>query len=84
MLGKALCFKYEIEDDTINSFISNPPSVSQQVAQILDSIMREPSQQILDKGPSFEIIPSVLSHKRIPLEIEHGKTLNIIPNLSPL
>jgi hypothetical protein len=28
-LGKALCFKDETEDDTISSFISNPPSVIQ-------------------------------------------------------
>jgi hypothetical protein len=46
--------------------------------------MREPNQQTLDDDPYLELIPSILSHKSIPIEIEPRKTLNINPNLSPL
>jgi hypothetical protein len=46
-VGKALCFKNETEDDTINNFISNPPSVTQPTFHLLDSIMNKPNQEIL-------------------------------------
>jgi hypothetical protein len=40
-----MCFKDEKEDDAINSFIINPPSIPQSIFQILDSIMSTSTQE---------------------------------------
>jgi hypothetical protein len=84
MLGKALCFKDETKDDTISIFISNHPSVNQLATQLLDDIMRESNQQTLDNDPPLELIPSVLCHKSIPIEIEPRKKIKYQSKLIPL
>ena len=38
-IGKALTFNDEIEDDAINSFISDPTSFNKQIYQILNSTL---------------------------------------------
>ena len=40
-IGKSLTFKYGIEDDAINSFISEPTSVNAHVYQILNNTLDE-------------------------------------------
>ena len=47
MIGKFLTFKDETEDDTINSFISDPTSISKHVYQILNSTLGEEEQDNL-------------------------------------
>ena len=44
-IGKALTFKDEIEDDAINSFISEPNSVNNFFYQILNSTLGEEEQE---------------------------------------
>jgi hypothetical protein len=83
IVDKALCFKNYIEDDTIRIFICNSPSVTQPTFQLLDSIMNKHDQEIIVDDFTSELIPVVLSHKSVPIEIEPGKTLNINPKLSP-
>ena len=46
-MGKALTFKDETEDDTINSFINEPTSVIKHVYQILNSTLGEEEQEKL-------------------------------------
>ena len=49
MIGKALTFKYETEDETINYFIYEPTSVNKHVYQILNSTLGEEEQENLTK-----------------------------------
>ena len=49
MIGKDLTFKDEIEDDTINSFISEPTYVNKHVYQILNNTLGEEEQENITK-----------------------------------
>lgn len=44
-IGKALYFKDETKDDTMSSFINNPPFVTQLESYILKTIVDEPNQE---------------------------------------
>ena len=44
MIGKALNFKGETEDDAINNFISEPTSVNNKIYQILNATLGEEEQ----------------------------------------
>ena len=85
-IGKALTFKDEIEDDAINSFISEPTSINKQIYLILNSTLGEEEQENIMEETLFidtHIIPILKILKSVPVEIEPGKTLNINPNLTP-
>ena len=45
MKGKALNFKYETEDDSINNFISEPTSVNKKIYHILNATLGEEEQE---------------------------------------
>ena len=84
-IGKALSFKYETEDDSINNFISEPTSVDKKVYQILNITLGKEEQENLTEETlvgDTHIIPVLKNLKSIPIEVESGKTLNINPNLS--
>lgn len=82
IVRKTLHFKHEIEDDTINNFISNPPSIPQPTSQLLNSIMDKPNQEYPPEELFIEVIPTALSPKNSPIEIESNKMLNINSNLN--
>lgn len=79
---KALQFKNETEDDSINSFNSSPSSVSSPTFQSLDVVMTEFIQEDITNNFIAKTIKVLPNHKSIPIENESGKTLNINPNLS--
>ena len=81
-IGKALQFKDETEDDSINSFISSPSSVSSPTFQSLYVVMTESTQEDTTHDFITETVKVLPNHKSIPIEIESRKTLNINPNLS--
>ena len=84
-IGKALTFKDEIEDDSINSFISEPTSVNKQIFQILNSTLGDAEQEtiteetLVNDTHIFQVLKIL---KSVPIEIESGTTLNINPNLA--
>ena len=80
-IGKALQFKDETEDDSINSFIGRPSSVSSPTFQSLHAVMTESTQEDITDVFITKTIKVLPNHKSIPIEIESGKTLNINPNL---
>ena len=85
-IGKSLTFKDETEDDTINSFISEPTFANKHVYQILNSTLGEEEQENLTEETlvsDSNIIPVLKNSKSIPVEIEVIQTLNINPKLSP-
>ena len=47
MIGKALTFKDETEDDAINNFISEPTSINKRIYQILNSTRGKEEQENL-------------------------------------
>ena len=81
-IGKALHFKDDTEDDSINSFMNSPSSISSPTFQSLHVVMIESTQ--VDSTNNFitKIVKVLPNHKSIPVEVESGKTLNINPNLS--
>ena len=85
-IGKALIFKGETEDDTINSFISDPTSVNEHVYQIMNSTLGEEEPKNITKETLFSdanIIQVLKNLKSRRVEIEAEKTLNVNPNLTP-
>ena len=85
MIGKALTFKDETEDDGINDFISEPTSVNKEIYQILNITLGEEEQEnIMEEAlvSDTHIVPVLKNSKSIPVEIESGKTQNINPSLS--
>lgn len=80
-IGKALQFKDETEDDSINSFISSPSSVSSPTFQSLHVVMTKYIQEDITEDFITETVNVLPNHRSIPIEIESGKTLNINPNL---
>ena len=85
-IGKALTFKDEAEDDSINSFINEPTSVNKQIYQILNSTLGEEEQKNLTEETlvsDTHIVPVLKNSKSVPIEIESWKTVNINPNLAP-
>ena len=82
-IGKALTFKDETQDDTINS---EPTSVNKHVYQILCSTLGEEEQENLTEETlvsDANIIPVLKNLKSIPVEVEPRKTLNINLNRAP-
>jgi hypothetical protein len=55
-IGKSLSFKNETEDDTINSFISDPMVVTQEAYQTLDNVMDETKQEEITQETLTETI----------------------------
>ena len=85
MIGKALTFNDETEDNAINNFISEPTSINKQIYQILNGIIGEEKKQNLIEETlvsDTHIVPVLKNLKSVTVEIEPGKTLNIKPNLS--
>jgi hypothetical protein len=81
-ISEALCFKNEMEDDTINTFISDSDSVPNLTRSFLESVMNCNEQDTPESETEIETIP-VTPHSSVPVEIEPGKTLNVNPDLSP-
>ena len=84
-IGKDLTFKDKIEDNTINSFISEPTFVNKQIYQILNNTLGEVEQENLTEETlvgDTHIILVLKNSKSVPVEIELGKTLNINPNIT--
>ena len=84
-IGKALTFKDETEEDSINNFISEPTLVNKEVYQILNiTLGKEEQENITEEAlvSDTHIIPVLKNLKSIPIEVESGKTLNINPSLS--
>ena len=85
-IGKALTFKDETEDDSINSFISEPTSFNKQIYQVLNSALGEKEQENIIEETlvnDTHIILVLKNSKIVPLEVELRKTLNINLNLTP-
>ena len=82
-ISEALFFNNEMEDDTINTFISDSDSVPNLTRSFLESVMNCNEQDNIESKTKIETIP-VTPHSSVPIEIEVGKTLNINPNLSPI
>jgi hypothetical protein len=84
-IGKSLSFKYEIEDDLINIFISDPSVVTQNTYHRLIFECLYPIAQVnlavTTDTETVELFPKVGS-KSIVVEIKPGKILNINPDLS--
>ena len=75
-IGKSLNFKDEIEDDAINSFISEPTSVNKHVYQILNSTVGKEKQENITEDTlvsDTSIIPVLMNSKSILVEIEPRK-----------
>ena len=73
MIGKALTFKYETEDDVINNFIKEPTSLNKNAYEILNSTLDEEKQENITEETSVSdtsIIPVLKNSKSIPVEIE--------------
>ena len=86
MIGKALTFKDETEDDAINNFISEPTSINKQIYQILNSTLGEEEQEnIIEETlvSDTHIVPVLKNSKSVHVEVESGKTMNINPSLAP-
>ena len=86
MIGKALTFKDDIEDDAINIFISEPTFVNKKIYQILNATLGEEEQENLIEETlvsDTHIVPVLKNLKSVPVEIETGKTLNVNPSLAP-
>ena len=84
-IGKALNFKDETEDDSINNFISEPTSVNKEVYQIQNITLGKEEQENLTKEAlvgDTHIIPVLKNLESIPIEVESGKNLNINPSFS--
>lgn len=81
-IGKALQFKDETKDDSINSFISSSSLVSSPMFQSLHVVMTKPTQEDITHDFITETVKVLPNRKSIPIEIESGKTLNINPSLS--
>lgn len=81
-MGKDLYFKNEIEDDTINTFISRPHAVRDPTWHFLESIMSYETQETIRSETKNENIPVTKFSDSIPMEIEPRKTLNINPSIS--
>ena len=78
-------FKDETEDDAINNFISEPTSVNKKIYQILNATLGEEEQENLTEETlvrDTHIVLVLKNSKSVPIEVESGKTLNIIPSLS--
>ena len=81
-IGKYFQFKDEIKDDSINSFINSPSSISSPTFQSLHVVMTESTQEDITNDYITETVKILLNHKSILVEIESRKTLNINPNLA--
>jgi len=78
---KALQFKSKTKYDVINNFISDPSVITSCTSKLLNDVidesnMKEPLDDIVTHD-----IPTTSSLESVPVEIEHGKNLNINPNL---
>lgn len=83
-IGKYLCFKDEIKDDRISTFISNPPFVTPTTSHFFNVFMDEENEERPPEETLVEAIHTTLNSKSISIEIELRKTLNINPALSPV
>ena len=84
MIGKALTFKDETEDDAINNFIGEPTSVNKQIYQILNGTIGEEEQENLTEDTlvsDTHIVTLLKNLKSVHVDIEPGKTLNINPSI---
>jgi len=81
-MGQALCFKNEIKDDIISTFISMPHLVANPTRQVFESIMSYETQETIRLEAEGEDIFVTTLSDSILVEIEPGKTLNINLNLS--
>ena len=85
MIGKALTFKDETEDDAINNFISEPTDVNKIFYQILNGTLGEEEQENLTEETlvsETHIVPVLKNSKSVPIKVESRKTLNINPILA--
>ena len=73
-IGRALNFKNETEDDTINSFISDSMTITQHAYQVLDSSMNEIDhlEELTEEAlvKNVETVPIIENFKSVPIEIE--------------
>ena len=79
-------FKNETKDGVISSFISEPMTASQHAYQILDNTMSKIEQKELIEESlvkNVEIVPVLENFKSVPIVIDHGRTLNVNPNIEP-
>ena len=81
-ISESLCFKNEMEDDTINTFISDSDSVPNLTWSFLESVVNCNEQDTHEYETEIDTI-SVSPHSSVPVEIEPGKTLNVNPDVSP-
>ena len=84
-IGKTLTFKEETEDDAINSFISEPMTISKHVYLILNSTLEEEKQENITEETlvsDTSIILVLNNSKSIPIDIEPGKAMNINQDLA--
>jgi hypothetical protein len=80
-IRQALTFKDSTEDELISSFISEPSSVNIEMDNHFTAILESESQQNLKDKNLFQTTVGSPS-KSTTIEIEHGKTLNINPDLT--
>jgi hypothetical protein len=80
-IGQALSLKDSTEDEVINNFICEPSSVTPETHNQLTALLESDNQENLtsENPPQTS---NTISSKRIPVEIEPCKTLNINPNLT--
>ena len=84
-IGKALNFKDETEDNTINNFISEPTFVNKKIYQILNATLGEEEQENLAEEAlvsDTHIVLVLKNLKSVPIEVDSRKNLNINPILS--
>jgi len=82
-ISEALCFKDEMKDDAINTFLISPNSVSNLTHQLFESVMSCNVQENMELETEVGNIPVIVPRDSIYVEIEPGKTLNINLSLSP-
>ena len=80
-IGQALTFKDSTEDELISSFISEPSSVNPETSNHFAAILEPESQQNMNDENLYQTALGN-SSKSTTVEIEHGKTLNINPDLT--
>eukprot|EP00253_Pinus_taeda_P035930 PITA_35930 len=80
---KALDFKDQTEDDSINNFISQTESRSHTQCFMIEAAFDSELEEDSLKDPHDQTIPvTVVANSKV-VEIEPGKTLNINANLTP-
>lgn len=81
-VAKALEFKNQTEDDTINNFINQPATAENVKCQMLKEMIDNKIHEDLLRDNDDQHIPTNAVHNRRPIEIELGKILNINGNLN--